>query len=136
MAEVGWVINTSLSTPNQHFAAWERSGTYSKVHLGQATMGSQHYYTVRNVSGSNNWLWYVDGSSVWEVDMAGWQYGYSLASSERNTVYDSNWSHFWNLQKRDSSGNWYSWGALSQYTDTDPYFYINKISETEHYVQD
>ena len=134
LGEVGWVVNKGLLTPVQHFAAWERNGNYYKTHLGGISTGT-HYYTVRNEIGTNNYLFFTDGVQRLRVDMLGWRYGVSLASSERNTSSDSNWSHNWNLSKINSSGTWVSWGQVDTYQDTDPWWYINPLSSTEYYVQ-
>ena len=134
MAEVGWCWHVGFASPN-YFAAWKTNGYYYEKHFSLASPGTNHYYTVRNVSGTTKWRWYVDGVyQNLEVDL-GFQKGISLVSSERNSGDETNYSHFWNLRKRDSAGNWYYWSNLQLREDNDPEYRLNKISNTECYVQ-
>jgi len=60
----------------------------------------------------------------------------TVCSSERNTTSgDTNYSHFWDLKQMNSSGAWSYWSDLHQYMDNDPNYYLNKISNTECYMQ-
>lgn len=136
-AEVGWFANPwqSNSKP-RFFAAWYNRGTYGERLLTYPTPGTNHYYTVRNVTGSDEWRWYIDGSLVHtRSSIGGFRKGYSIASSERGNLRDTNYSHFWNLRKRDYSGNWYYWANLSLLADTDSEYRLVKISNTECYIQ-
>jgi hypothetical protein len=135
LAEIGWVWRGYREDHPHFFGAYEIRGSYYSIIFSDAPKGTNHYYTVRNVSGSNNWRWYIDGVLKWEVNLGGWKQGYALAASERWDEKDSNYSHFWNLRKRDSSGNWYNWTNLQVYVDTDPDYWLNKVSNTECYMQ-
>lgn len=134
MVEGGWAIEPPSFQKYYHFAAWQKNGVYYLRELADAATGSWHYYTVRNVTGTNDWKWHVNGQVLWITNMGGWKYGTVLTASERDSYGDSNWSHFKGLRKRDSSGNYYYWTNLTQWFDTDPDYRLNKISNTEHYV--
>lgn len=61
-AEVGWFANIPQSNKKpRFFCAWVINNTYYERLLEYPTPGTNHYYTVRNVTGSNEWRWYVDG---------------------------------------------------------------------------
>lgn len=123
----------SWSKP-KFFAAWAVGGWQHIQHFEEATPGTNHYYTVRNVSGTNYWRWYVDGVyKNLQVDLEGFRYGYAMVSSERNSLDETNYSHFWGLRKRDSAGNWYYWSYLpsTPYSDNDPEYDLTKVSNTE-----
>lgn len=133
-AEVGWCWHVGMASPNS-FRAYKKAGYYAEKHFSLAPKGTNHYYTVRNVSGTTKWRWYVDGTyQNWEFDL-GFNKGMSLVSSERNNGDETNYSHFWNLRKRDSAGNWYYWTNLQEHEDKDPEYRLNIISNTECYVQ-
>lgn len=134
-AEVGWFANPwqSNSQP-RFFAAWVKKDVYGERLFEYPTPGTNHYYTVRNVTGTTEWRWYIDGVLKLTLSL-GFRTGYSLASSERGSLGDTNYSHFWGLRKRDYSGNWYYWTDLYPYADTDPEYRFVKVSNTEFYVQ-
>ncbi|MEW6448058.1 MAG: hypothetical protein AB1426_08220 [Bacillota bacterium] len=136
-AEVGWCVHRTLLGRSLYaFCAYSLDGNYTHRHYGGLiSYNSNHDWTVRHYSGTY-WRWYLDGSELATVDLKGkFTYGYSLASSERNNSGDTNYSHFWGLQDRNSSGVWYSWSNLSQWKDNDPDYRLNKVSNTECYMQ-
>jgi hypothetical protein len=136
-AEVGWFANIPQSNRQpRFFCAWVINNTYYEKLLEYPTPGTNHYYTVRNVTGSNEWRWYVDGVLKHTVSsLGGFRKGYSIASSERGDLRDTNYSHFWGLRYRDYIGTWYYFTNLQLLADTDPEYYFKKISNTEFYVQ-
>lgn len=52
-AEVGWCWHLGMYRPN-FFGAYKKNGTYREIHFDQAPPGTNHYYTVRNVSGTTS----------------------------------------------------------------------------------
>lgn len=137
MVEVGWFANPYQSNDKpRFFCAWVIGGSYYEKLLDYPVPGTNHYYTVRNVTGSNEWRGYVDGVLRHTVSsLGGFRKGYSFASSERNDRRETNFSHFWNLRKRDSGGNWYYFSNLQCLIDSDPDYLFDKVSNTEFYVR-
>lgn len=136
MAEVGWHATAGYPYYKRpyFFAAWVKNGYYNDYDIALAPAGTNHSYTVRNITGTNTWIWYVDGVSKLTKTLS-FQKGYSEASSERDSLGDTNYSHFWSLRKRNSVGNWYAWTNLIQIYDNDPDYYLRKISNTACYMQ-
>ncbi|MEW6772221.1 MAG: hypothetical protein AB1330_12695 [Bacillota bacterium] len=132
--EVGWSFQKGVGEP-RFFAAWKGNGLYESADLGLAPRGTNHYYSVRNVSGTDYWRWYLDG--IFKIERYVWNFrqGYTVVSSEHSAPDETNYSHFWSLKRRDSAGNWNYWTNLSLYEDNDPDYYLNKVSNTECYVQ-
>jgi len=66
---------------------------------------------------------------------------HSIIGSERANHHDSNYAHFWSCQEilNQPSQPWTNWVAPWQGEDnwlsTDPDYYWNMISATEHYIQ-
>lgn len=133
-AEVGWCWHSNYNNP-RYFGAYCKRGLSYEVHFGDAPKNSNHSYSVEYVNLINKWRWKVDGSTKMEQGLEGWCAGYALASSERNDSGETNYSHFWNLKKRDSSGNWSNWSALKQYKDNDPSYYLKRVTDSECYMQ-
>lgn len=131
--EIGWVWRASVDEP-RFFGVYTRNGYIFEYDFGAAPRGTNHSYSIRNVTGTSGWIWYVDGVRKMTVGLL-FTNGYSCASSERMELKESNYSHFWSLSKRNSTGTWYSWSNLSVLSDNDPNYYLNKISNTECYVQ-
>ncbi len=131
MAEVGWFANPFQSDKKpRFFCAWVIADSYYEKLLDYPTPWTDHYYTVRNVTNSNEWRWYVDGFLRHSAFLGGFRKGYSFGSSERNDLKETKYSHFWNLRKRDSSGNWYYFSNLQCLADTDPDYKFVKFSNT------
>lgn len=135
-AEVGWCSEiVSGSRKVRFFGARMYGGMYYDLHFQDAPLGTNHFYTVRHISGSEDWGFWVDGVLKGREKMLGWKSGWSTASSERGNTSDTNYSHFWGLQSRNSSATWYNWSNLEELTDNDPNYYLNKISDTEVFMQ-
>ncbi|MEW6172735.1 MAG: hypothetical protein AB1510_06650 [Bacillota bacterium] len=128
-AEVGWYREAGASSA-RFFAAWMDNGWYSEVDLGNAPAGTNHYYTVRNVTGTTNWRFYVDGVFKYEK-LLHFERGTSLASSERNRLDETNYSHFWGLETRTYDGIWDDWFSLVEFLDSDPGYRLKPITNTE-----
>lgn len=128
--EVGWVKLNGWSSP-KFFAAWSSNGNYNQEYLGTASSGN-HSYKVELVNGV--WYWYVDGTLKNQELVGNYTSGVSMASSERNASGDTNYSHFWGMKFKYNS-TWYNWTNLNQCMDNDPDYYLNKINNTECYMQ-
>lgn len=78
----------------------------------------------------------VDGVQKREQQIPGFKYGIVRASSERDNLTTTNYSHFWNLKAKNSLGSFYNWSHLDLETgsDTDPNYDLQKVSETECYM--
>lgn len=104
----------------------------SPVYFGNATPGTNHSFTLSRSTINLYWRTYVvDGSAKISAQFSDIWSGISLVGSERQSLSDTNYSHFWALMKRNSSGNWYYWSNLQLYTDNDPGYTLQKISNIE-----
>jgi hypothetical protein len=120
------------------FVAWAEDGLYGHKLLSYPTPGTNHYYAVRNDPGTYWWYFNIDGGArehEREFDSSKFIRGHSLGSSERESLSDTNYSHFWNLKSMDAYLNWYWWRDTYCRLDDDPEYWFNKISDTEFYVQ-
>lgn len=103
---------------------------------GNPTPGTNHELKVGNINGSNDFVFAVDGTTLWQLSMGGFHYGDPSTSSERNDRRESNYGHFWSIQKKVApSGNWTNWGNLSTYIDSDPDYSLHKANNTECSMQ-
>lgn len=124
------------------------NGSYYRDDLGKQLPKNNWYsMTVRNVVKNNTysseWRFYLwDGQPltlgtnyfIWDFDVA-WSGGQSLGSGERWATGDSNLGHFKGMQYRTSTGSWYSWDDLRDWGSNDPGYAINKISNTQFYIE-
>lgn len=135
-AEVGWVWMDGDTYP-YNFAAWYDNGYYGAVGLADITTpGTNHTFRVKNVLNTNRWNYYYDGTQVyWRTYSTAYRKGNSVCSAERNALGDSNYGHFWGLSQMNSGGTWSNWTNLVNFVDNDPNYYLNKISNTECYMQ-
>lgn len=135
-AENGWCSEfTLLGRKVRYFAVYSVNGKYSHDHYQDAALDSNNSFTVRNVTGSNLWKWYLNGVEKYSYDMGGWKQGWSTCSSERGDTTDTNYSHFWDLRSRDNAGTWYNWSAKQILTDNDSgYGMMPGTPVTEVYV--
>lgn len=134
-AEVGWFASATQSNYDpRFFAAWVINGDYRERLGGYPTPGTNHRYMVRYLFSGTQWEWRIDGSLFHSGGMSGFQAGLSTASSERDDSLETNYSHFWDLQSRNSVG-WYPWTSNAVLIDTDPEYRRNWVSNTEFYVQ-
>jgi len=134
-AEVGWCAHNYLTGRSvQFFVAAMKNGAYKKYHEGDAPLGTNHFYKIEHV-GSGNWDWYIDGVKKWTTTFSGFTYGYTTASSERETLNDTNYSHFWMLYKKDNYNVWSTWSNLTQLLDNDPNYNLRKVTNYECYME-
>ena len=137
-AETGWAKSPPEGWTNpSFFVAWVDNGTYGVSLIGDAPLDSNHNYKVQNVLGTNKWRYYVDGTQKLERTYStSYRCGMTVCSSERNTTSgDTNYSHFWALRWMNSSGTWSNWSDLRQFMDNDPDYDLNKISNTECFME-
>ncbi|PKM44562.1 MAG: hypothetical protein CVV03_07665 [Firmicutes bacterium HGW-Firmicutes-8] len=132
MCEAGWFASSD-DIP-KFFNAWMINGIYSERIWENAPKDSNHRYQVENTIGTNWWKIYIDGVNKFTVNMNGWTHGDSVGTSERNLTTDTNYSHFWSMKYKNSSGTFNSWQTGSQYYDNDPGYKYSKTSNTEFYV--
>lgn len=129
----------------RNFAAWTENYIYSDTlkegpWLGWAYKGQSHKYHIFLETRVTPWRiqWYVDDIKKYER-VATTSQGIAAAASERETQYDNNWAHWWELKRQNGTNNWGAWTNLMEWTyrikPLDPTYYINERSNTEFYVQ-
>jgi hypothetical protein len=133
MAEGGWVADVVRDGGYPHFfSAWSKYGQYNNHVHGRATKGTYPRFSVRPGSSTFVWEWLIDGTEVWDETL-NFTIGFPLASSERSSLSDSNYSDFSDLKKKSRvSGLWYEWKDLEDLTDytNDPGYHLQKNSNT------
>ncbi len=137
MTECGWAADVLWYGGAPHyFVAWTDHGSYYLVHLGTAPNGTYHRYSIRpQTTSSFNWQWLIDGQLV-RTQYITFTLATPLCSSERASLGDTNYSHFSALRKRSKyTGDWWDWKTLGQKVDNDDSYYLNKVSNTECYMQ-
>lgn len=134
-AECGWVWYAGYSKP-YWFAQQVINGAIGPLYkFDQPTPGTNHTIQVKNNIGTNDFSWIIDGVTKKTLSMGGWRHGETWASSERNSLDESNYGHFWSLQRMNSSGTWYYWDSLVNNWTNDPSYILVKVSNTECYMQ-
>ncbi len=136
--ECGWYCKTvgGIRQQPKFFGVWTIEGVYHQTDFENASYDSNHSFEIQNVLGTNWWRWYIDGVQKLAIDMGGWKYGTSRANSERQNLNETNYAHFWNLRSKNSQGYYYDWSNLQKHAvSNDPQYILNKISNTECYVQ-
>ena len=131
MAEIGWYAATWYPSYKKpwFFLAWIKNGEYNTIDLGPAPPGTKHKYKVENWKRTGVWKWYIDGDPVGS-HFLDFSKGFSVASSERNILNETNYSHFWNLRYKSWNGRWYNWKDLREFYDNDPGYKLKKFSNT------
>lgn len=132
MSEVGWHAYTVGTTRYvKFFGAWSINGIYNDAEFGNAPLNSNHNYQLEAPVGTDTWYFYIDGVNKKTQVVTGMKYGVALASSERNSLTATNYSHFWNLKEKNNLGSFYNWLTLDFYRNpTDPEYTLNIISNT------
>lgn len=110
---------------------------------GQATPGTNYSFKVENGGyGSKTWYAKVNGYTKYTRTFGNLSYGYSIIGSERASLNDSNYAHFWSCQDLISSPNqnsWTDWVAPWQgqndWLSYDPVYYWSMSSATNHYIK-
>lgn len=110
---------------------------YGDSDLGVAPQASNHSYSISNEMTTMNWVFFIDGVYKFKLYSHSFNYGTPQVSSERNSIYDSNYSHFWGMQYKRSDNTWTPFKALNSYMamDLDPEYNYRKVSNTEGYVE-
>lgn len=135
MAECGWVWYKSVAKP-QWFSQRVINGAIQALDLGgYPTKGTNHTIEVRNKIGTNDFLFRIDGSTIFTRTLMGVRHGETWVSSERNDIGDSNYGHFWSIQKMNSSGTYSNWTSLVNNWTTDPTYTLRAPSNTECFME-
>lgn len=132
-SEVNWAEYTS---DGQIISGVYTSGVNALP--GRPTTGTNYGFKIEN-NGFNSKTWYakVNNYTKYTRTYANFAYGRSIIGSERQHDSDSNYAHFWSCQRIPnlSGQSWTNWQTPDLFSDNDPAYYWNKISATEHYVQ-
>lgn len=128
--QVGWSSAKYVWSIQIAGAYWDGDGPASPD-------GSDHYYHLYNDHsvGGGQWQWYflVDGNHLWTLNTQ-INLGEVLASSERLASGDSNWAHFWNLNRMNQYGTWSVWPNGHMYYDSDTGYRYNSIGPNQFTV--
>ena len=134
-AEVGWIWRGGWTSPKA-FAAWNDQGNEGNQSFNTLTVDTDHYFeTRRQSSSSTTWYWYADGS-LKRSGILSQGHGTVGAQQERNNACDNpDESHWWLLQRMATFSTYTDWGDLDLWTEDDPDYCLNEISDTEFKVE-
>ncbi len=136
MVEVGWFANwTQSNGVPRFFLAWVNNNNYSESILEYPTPGTNHNYRLNYLN--SQWHWWIDDVRRRDGTVGAFTHGLTTASSERDDSEETNYSHFWNMRKKDPGTNWYDWSSRYAVKDNDPSYYIHwpGSSQNELFVQ-
>lgn len=130
--EMGWWWKHSDSGP-RFFVVKVINGSYSEYPLAWATRGENYSYTIKRYLPDTVWAFSIDGSTKKEIDIPDCPFGYAQAASERQTLNETNYSHFWAMKKMDVNSSWFAWSNLAADPNScnDPYYHISKNTDQD-----
>jgi len=130
--EFGWVWEKGKQP--QWFAVFMEGGVYEEYRLPRDVVpGTNHYYSVviDSLESPPKVRFRLDGELVLVRMPAYFPTGYSVWGSERQRTDETNFGHFWNLNKRRHDFSWVNWENHRQWYDNDPGYRWYWISNTE-----
>lgn len=144
--EVGWCkYGTSWAGQEPQvptmFFAYYNNGYYDDFDVQTVPVGSVYYYAMRYVGvdayGRSTWYFYlndVNKGTVW-IPSGRLSSSWAISQSETHyqegtTQYDDAKGHFYGMTYYDGS-TWRPWNSLSSNVDSNPLYYVKKVSNTE-----
>ena len=123
-----------MGQPPHFFAAWIKYDDYGEHILGPAIPWTSHEFIVNRRQPDYFWKWRIDGELRW-TQWNSFTAGKVGGQREVHNDCENAYARWWGLRYFDRYWlEWYPWYDLEEAVDTNPYFHLWKISNTEFRV--